>query len=247
MMSFEESGRSNELLAALPGDVFGDLESTLQPVELKAGDSLYTAGDQLRFAYFPVTAVVSLYSPLQDGVGAEVAVVGREGMVGVGAFMGNGKAMSSAVVQRAGMAWRISARDIAELAQSEESVMQQLLRYTQVLFTTMAQTTACHTHHSLSAQLSSWLLQHLDRQDDDELHITQERIAGMLGVRRESITTAAFHLQQEGVIRYRRGLIEVLSRRELQYHCCECYGVTKNAFEQLRVGRKLGASTIGAL
>ena len=170
----------------------------------------------LRHVHFPVTAVVSLVSPLLDGACAEVAVVGREGVVGVCAFMGGGKALSSAVVQRPGLAWRMSARDIADLARDSEPVMQQLLRYTQALFTHMAQTSACNRHHALGPQLCRWLLQHLDRQAGDEMRITQERIAGMLGVRREGVTGAALQLQRAGLIRYSRGRIQVLDRRGLE-------------------------------
>jgi CRP-like cAMP-binding protein len=186
--------------------------------------------------YFPLTAVVSLVSSLQDGAGAEVAVVGREGIVGVCAYMGGGKALSSAVVQRAGLALRMSARDISDAARDHEPVMQQLLRYTQALFTQMAQTSACHQHHALAPQLCRWLLQHLDRQVGDEMRITQDRIAGMLGVRREGVTGAALQLQREGLIRYSRGLIKVLDRRGLEHYSCECYAVVEQAYEQLRSG-----------
>lgn len=240
MLSFNESEPGNELLAALPPHILRVLASRVQCVELKVGDTVYEAGTYLRYAYFPVTAVISLFSPMQNGVGAEVAVVGREGIVGVGTFMGTDKAMSSAVVQNAGLAWRIGARDVAELAREHEPVMQALLRYANVLFTNMAQTSACHSHHSLHAQLCSWLLQHLDRQVDDDLYVTQERIAGMLGVRRETVTEGALKLQRDGVIRYQRGLIKVLDRGALESQCCECYGVMNRAFEQLRQSSSAG-------
>ena len=159
-----------------------------------------------------------------------------KGVVGVCAFMGGGVAHSRAVVQRAGLAWRMSARDLADLARGVEPVMQQLLRYTQALFTHMAQTSACHRHHALGPQLCRWLLQHLDRQADDEMRVTQERIAGMLGVRREGVTGAALQLQREGLISYSRGQIRVLDRHGLQQRSCECYGVVQQAYEQLRSG-----------
>jgi CRP-like cAMP-binding protein len=227
---------NNQLLASLPPEVADVLAARIEGVDLVAGTNLYEAGSVLRHVYFPVTAVVSLVSPLQDGACAEVAVVGPEGVVGVCAFMGGGAALSSAVVQRDGLAWRMSARDIADLARDFEPVMQQLLRYTQALFTHMAQTSACHRHHALAPQLCRWLLQHLDRQVDDEMRITQERIAGMLGVRREGVTGAALQLQRAGLIDYSRGRIRVLDRRGLEQHSCECYGVVERAYAQLRNG-----------
>ena len=227
---------NNQLLASLPPEVFDALQSRIEAVDLAAGAMLYESGTILRFVHFPVTAVVSLISPLQDGACAEVAVVGREGVVGVCAFMGGGMALSGAVVQRSGQAWRMSARDIADLARDAEPVMQQLLRYTQALFTHMAQTSACHRHHALAPQLCRWLLQHLDRQVGDEMRVTQERIAGMLGVRREGVTAAALQLQRDGLIRYSRGHIQVLDRRGLERHSCECYGVVERAYERLRNG-----------
>ncbi|MBI5258703.1 MAG: Crp/Fnr family transcriptional regulator [Burkholderiales bacterium] len=231
-----ESAPSNQLLAALPPDVADTLRLRLESVNLEAGAVLYDAGTVLRHAYFPVTAVVSLVSPLMGGACTEVAVVGREGVVGVCAFMGGGKALSSAVVQRPGQAWRMSARDIADQARDVEPVMQQLLRYTQALFVHMAQTSACHRHHALAPQLCRWLLQHLDRQAGDEMRITQERMARLLGVRREGVTGAALQLQREGLIRYSRGRIQVLDRHGLEQHSCECYGVVQRAYVQLRGG-----------
>ena len=236
MIAPRKTPPNNQLLASLPPEVAATLHTRIEAVDLAADTMLYEAGTVLREVYFPVTAVVSLVSPLQDGARAEVAVVGREGIVGVCAFMGGGKALSSAVVQRAGSAWRMSARDIANLSRDSEAVMQQLLRYTQALFTHMAQTSACHRHHALVPQLCRWLLQHLDRQANDELRVTQERMAGMLGVRRETVTGAALQLQREGLISYHRGHIRVLDRRRLEDQSCECYGVVERAYEQLRNG-----------
>ena len=237
---------SNQLLGSLPPEVADVLHARIEAVELVAGAMLYEAGSVLTHVYFPVTAVVSLVSPLQDGAGVEVAVVGQEGVVGVCAFMGGGKALSSALVQRPGLAWRMGARDIADLARDFEVVMQQLLRYTQALFTHMAQTSACHRHHALAPQLSRWLLQHLDRQAGDEMRITQERIAGMLGVRREGVTSAALHLQRAGLIQYSRGRIRVLDRQGLEQHSCECYGVVAQAYQQLRNGSTAWPRASGA-
>jgi CRP-like cAMP-binding protein len=225
---------NNQLLASLPPEVADVLQSRFETVDLAAGTTLYEAGTDLRQVYFPITAVVSLVSPMQDGECTEVAVVGREGVVGVCAFMGGGKALSSAVVQRSGLAWRVGAREIADLAREFAPAMQQLLRYTQALFTHMAQTSACHRHHALAPQLCRWLLQHLDRQVGDEMRITQQRIAGLLGVRREGVTAAALQLQREGLIHYHRGHIRVLDRRGLERHSCECYGVVERAYKQLR-------------
>ncbi len=225
---------SNQLLSSLPPEVAEAVQARIELVELASGTVLYEAGSVLREVYFPVTAVVSLVSPLEDGTGAEVAVVGREGVVGVCAYMGGGKALSSAVVQHPGQAWRMGARDIADLARDVEPVMQQLLRYTQALFTHMAQTSACHRHHALAPQLCRWLLQHLGRQAGDEMRITQERIAGLLGVRREGVTNAALQLQREGLIDYRRGHIRVLDRPGLAQRSCECHGVVEKAYAQLR-------------
>jgi len=227
---------TNQLLGSLPPEVADELQDRLEAVDLAAGTMLYEAGAVLRRVHFPVTAVVSLFSPLRDGGCTEVAVVGHEGVVGVCAFMGGGKALSSAVVQRPGLAWCMNARDISDLARDSEPVMQQLLRYTQALFTDMAQTSACNRHHALDEQLCRWLLQHLDRQAGDELQVTQERIAGMLGVRREGVTGAAMKLQREGLIRYGRGRIQVLDRRRLEEQSCECYGVVRLAYDRLRNG-----------
>lgn len=226
----------NQLLASLPPEDAERVQARLEPVELTAGTMLYEAGSVLRHVHFPVTAIASLVSPLRDGAYAEVAVVGREGVVGVCAFMGGGKALSSAVVQRAGLAWRMSARDIADLAGDSDAVRQQLLRYTQALFAHMAQSSACNRHHSLAQQLCRWLLQQLDRQVGTEMQVTQERIAALLGVRREGITMAALKLQSAGIIRYERGHIHVLDRPELEAHSCECYGVVRQAYERLCSG-----------
>lgn len=225
---------NNQLLSSLPPEVADVLQSRSEAVDLAAGTILYEAGTILGHVYFPVTAVVSLVSSLQDGACAEVAVVGREGIVGVCAFMGGAKALSSAVVQSSGSAWRMRACDIADLAREFEPAMQQLLRYTLALLTHMAQTSACHRHHALTQQLCRWLLQHLDRQVGDEMRITQERIAGLLGVRREGVTGAALQLQRAGLIHYSRGHIRVLDRHGLEQLSCECYGVVERAYEQLR-------------
>jgi CRP-like cAMP-binding protein len=230
---------SNQLLGSLPPEVCRRVHERLESVELAAGAMLYDAGSVLQHVYFPVTATVSLVSPLQDGSCTEVAVVGCEGVVGVCAFMGGGRALSSAMVQRGGLAWRMRAADIADLAQAVEPVLRQLLRYAQALFTHMAQTSACHRHHELFPQLCRWLLQHLDRQAGDEMLVTHERIAILLGARREGITGAALKLQAAGLIRYHRGRIQVLDRRGLEARSCECYDVVRQAYDRLVGGTLL--------
>lgn len=247
MSTNDTSLPNNQLLASLPPQVVDLLSSRIQAVDLPARTMLYEAGTVLRHVHFPVTAVVSLVSSLQDGNSAEVAVVGREGVVGVCAFMGGGKALSSAVVQRPGLAWRMGARDIADLARDCEPLMQQLLRYTQALFTHMAQTSACHRYHALAPQLCRWLLQHLDRQVGDEMQVTHERIAGLLGVRREGVTGAALKLQRKGLIDYTRGRIRVLDRRGLEQLSCECYRVVEQSYERLRSGSSPWPRPAGAL
>lgn len=221
MISSIESAPGNLLLSSLPPGVLKDLEAKLQPVQLELGSRLYDEGGALPHVYFPVTAVVSLYSSLPIDEGVEVAMVGSEGVVGVCAFLGGRKALSGAVVQRGGSAWRMSAADIADLAREVEPLRAQLLRYTQVLFTHMAQTSVCLNHHALASQLCRCLLQHLDRQSGDELEFTQMGIADLLGVRREAVTQVACRLQRDGLIRYARGRIQIVDRRALELQCCE--------------------------
>ena len=226
----------NQVLAAIPAAEWRLIESQLDWVELPLGAMLYEAGVVLQHVYFPVTAIVSLVSSMKDGASAEVAVVGNEGVVGVCAFMGGGRALSGAVVQSAGQALRMSAESIACHAWQSESVMQQLLRYTQALFAHMAQTSACNRHHALDQKLCRWLLLNLDRRDGNVMHVTQEQIADMLGVRRESVTASALKLQKAGVIQYRRGRLSVLDRTGLEARSCECYSVVREAYDRLCAG-----------
>jgi len=202
---------------------------------LQADAMLYQAGSALRHVYFPATAIVSLVSSMQDGTATEVAVVGNEGVVGVCAFMGDGPALSGAVVQRAGHGWRMSAASIARHTLRSPEVLQPLLRYTQSLFTHLVQTSACNQNHPIEQQMCRWLLLHVDRQHDDELTVTQERIAGMLGVRREGVTGAALKLQRDGLIRYARGRIAITDRQGLEDRCCECYAVIRRAGARLSI------------
>jgi len=223
----------NQLLAALPAADWRVLNALLEWVELPRGRLLYEAGMALTHVYFPTTAIVSLTSTMKDGASAEIAVVGREGIVGVCAYMGEGCSLSSAVVQGAGQALRMRAADIREASRHSAPLMQALLRYTQVLFAHMAQTSACSRHHALDQQLCRWLLLHLDRLSGNEMAVTQEGIAHMLGVRREGVTVGALKLQKAGLIRYARGRIAVLDRAGLEARCCECYAVVKQAYGQL--------------
>jgi CRP-like cAMP-binding protein len=223
----------NHVLAALPDGEWRLMEPHLKWVELPLGAMLYEAGVVLRQVYFPVTAIVSLVSSMKDGASAEVAVVGNEGVVGVCAFLGGGRALSGAVVQSAGHAFQMTAESIACHAWQSEPVMQQLLRYTQALFTHMAQTSACNRHHVLDQKLCRWLLLNLDRRDGNEMIVTQEKIADMLGVRRGGVTASALKLQKAGLIQYHRGRVSVLDRAGLEARSCECYSVVRQAYDRL--------------
>ena len=223
----------NQLLSELPAEDWHALRAGFEDVQLAAGTTLYEAGSVLRHVYFPTTAVVSLTSTMQSGAMAEVAVVGREGIVGICAYMGQGRSLSSALVQGAGHAWKMPAAAIRQAAQQSAPLMQALLGYTQTLFAQMAQTSACCRHHSLDQQLCRWMLLHLDHLPRAELAATQERIAQMLGVRREGVTMAALKLQKAGLIRYGRGRIEVLDRIGLEARSCECYAVVRGAHQRL--------------
>jgi CRP-like cAMP-binding protein len=224
---------SNPLLAALPAEAAAALHAQLELVSLNAGQMLHESGTPLRQVYFPCTATISLVSPLQNGAAVEVAVIGREGVVGVSALLGGSVAPCRAVVQRAGLAYRLSVNEMPMLLRDGGPLQKQLLRYTHALFAHIAQTSACNRHHSLGQQLCRWLLQHLDRQAGDALEITQERMAALLGVRRETVTEAALKLQRAGLIRYGRGHVQVLDRQGLEQRSCECHAVVRLAYERL--------------
>jgi CRP-like cAMP-binding protein len=225
--------KENQLLAALPPAVLKRWERSLEDVELPLGEVLYEPGGVLSHVYFATTAIVSLLYVMEDGASAEIAVVGREGLVGISLFMGGESTPSRAVVQSAGIGLRMKAATLKnELARSGP-VMRLLLRYTQALITQMAQTAVCNRHHSLDQQLCRWLLLSLDRLSGHELIMTQELIANMLGVRREGVTEAALKLQRAGLIRYTRGRISVLDRAGLERRSCECYAVVKKEYDRL--------------
>jgi len=232
-MTTLQSPVQNHLLALLPAADFEPLAAHLEPVRLQLGDMLYEPGAQLQFAYFPTTAIVSLHYVLESGAMAESAGVGNEGMVGIALFMGGGTTPSSAVVQTAGQAYRLPARVLKHEFDRAGRMQQLLLRYTQALMTQMSQAAVCNRHHAVEQQLCRWLLLTLDRSPSRELVMTQELVASMLGVRREGITEAAGKLQRAGVIRYRRGHIEVLQRSGLEVRVCECYGVVKQELKRL--------------
>ena len=228
--------KRNHLLAALPAAEFDSVVDQLEPVAVALGDMLYEPGGQLRYAYFPTSAIISLHYVMANGSSAEFAGVGNEGLVGVALFMGGDTTSSSAVVQTAGYAYRLERR-LLKAAFDRGGVFQQLmLRYTQALFTQMAQSSACNRHHSIEQQLCRWFLLTLDRLPTQDLIMTQELVSRMLGVRREGITEAAGKLQREGLISYRRGHIAVLDRSGLENHVCECYEVVKKEFGRLLPG-----------
>ena len=197
------------------------------------GDVLYEPGAQLRYVYFPTTSIVSLLYVMEDGASAEIAIVGNEGILGISLFMGGETTPSRAVVQSAGHGFRLRAQLLKNEFGRFGPMMHLLLRYTQALITQMAQTAVCNRHHSVDQQLCRWLLLSLDRLASNELSMTQELIANMLGVRREGVTEAAGKLQDAGLIRYRRGKITVLDRPGLEARSCECYQVVKTEFDRL--------------
>lgn len=223
----------NDLLASLPPAEWARLAPQLEVVELPLGKVLYESGATMGHVYFPTTAIVSLLYVMEDGASAEIAVVGNEGVVGIALFMGGETTPSRSVVQSAGQGYRLRAPVIKDEFNRSGPVMHLLLRYTQALITQMAQTAVCNRHHSLDQQLCRWLLLSLDRLKGNELVMTQELIANMLGVRREGVTEAALKLARLGLIRYARGHITVLDRAALEARVCECYAVVKKEYDRL--------------
>jgi CRP-like cAMP-binding protein len=230
----------NQLLAALPAEEFGRLSVSLELVPMRLGDALYEPGRQSGHAYFPITAIVSLLYVTRTGASSEIAGVGPEGIVGIPLFMGGNTTPSSAVVRSAGHGYRLERRALAQEFMRGGAVQRLLLSYTQALITQTCQTAACNRHHSIEQQLSRWLLWTVDRLPEQQLTMTQDLVASLLGVRRESITEAAGHLQQFGFIRYRRGHIDVLDRNGLQSCACECYGAVKKEMNRLLPGMRPG-------
>ena len=223
----------NQILAALSADERERLIPHLQSVDMPLGKVLYESGDVLRHVYFPTDCIVSLLYVMEDGASAEISVVGNEGVLGVALFMGGETTPSRAVVQSAGRAFRLLGQRLKDEFRRNGDVQPLLLRYTQSLITQMAQTAVCNRHHSVDQQLCRWLLLSLDRLSSNQLTMTQELIANMLGVRREGVTDAAGKLQKLGVIHYSRGQITVLDRPQLEQLCCECYAVVKKESDRL--------------
>jgi len=223
----------NHLLSALPAADLELLVPHLELVPMPLGQMLFEPGSQMRHAFFPTSSIVSLHYVTATGASAETAGVGNEGVVGVSLFMGGDTTSSSAVVQTAGHAWRLDRHTLKTEFNRGGALQRLLLRYTQALMTQMAQTAVCNRHHTVEQQLCRWLLLTLDRLPNRELVMTQELVASMLGVRRESVTDAAGHLQAAGYIRYRRGHIGVLDRAGLERSVCECYGVVKKELDRL--------------
>ena len=223
----------NRILAALPAEVYERLLPYLELVPLELGWVLYEAGIQLKYLYFPTDCIVSLLYVMEDGSSAEIAVAGNEGLVGIALFMGGETTPSRAVVQSAGYAYRLRAALMKLEFENGGALQHLLLRYTQALLTQMAQTVVCNRHHSVEQQLCRWLLLSMDRLPSNELMMTQELIANMLGVRRESVTERAQKLQDAGLISYSRGHITVIDRPKLETQVCECYAVVKNEYDRL--------------
>lgn len=225
--------KRNHLLAALPEKIFQRLLPQLEYVPLPLGKVLYESGDTMRHVYFPTDSIVSLLYVMESGASAEISVVGNEGIVGVSLFMGGESTPSRAVVQSAGSAYRLAGQKLKDEFNLHSELMLLLLRYTQSLITQMAQTAVCNRHHTIDQQLCRWLLLSLDRLPDNNLTMTQELIANMLGVRREGVTEAAGKLQRLGAINYCRGHITVLDRQQLEELSCECYAVVRGETERL--------------
>ncbi|AVO42839.1 Crp/Fnr family transcriptional regulator [Simplicispira suum] len=232
-MGITPNQSANSLLAALPPAEWLRIAPLLEEVDLPLGMVLHESGGKLSHVYFPIDAIVSLLYVLKDGGSAEIAVVGNEGVVGIALFMGGETTPRRAVVQSAGKGYRLRASDIKEEFNNSGAVLHLLLRYTLALMTQMAQTAVCNRHHSLDQQLCRWLLLSLDRLTGNELAMTQELIANMLGVRREGVTEAALKLQRLGLIKYARGRITVLDRVGLEERTCECYAVVKDEYDRL--------------
>ena len=232
MKTLSPDPKINQLIAALPEAEWKRWLPQLELVEMALGQVLYESGATLKHVYFPISCIVSLLYVMENGASAEIAIVGNEGIVGISLFMGGESTPSRGIVQSAGQAYRLKAQTIKDEFK-HAPVLHLLLRYTQALITQMAQTAVCNRHHSLDQQLCRWLLLSLDRLQGNQLAMTQELIANMLGVRREGVTEGALKLQKAGLISYTRGRITVLDRVGLQERTCECYEVVKKEYERL--------------
>ncbi len=225
--------KKNQLLASLPDADYQRLLPHLESVALPLGRALYESGGRMEHVYFPTDGIVSLLYVMENGESAEIAITGTEGLVGISLFMGGESTTSRAIVQSEGHAYRLPAQFLRREFERGGDLQHLLLRFTQALITQMSQTAVCNRHHAVEQQLCRWLLLSLDRLPTNELHMTQELIANMLGVRREGVTAAAGNLQDAGLIRYRRGHIKVLDRPKLEQRVCECYAVVKRETDRL--------------
>ncbi|MFT5675067.1 MAG: CRP-like cAMP-binding protein [Paraglaciecola sp.] len=223
----------NKLLNAFSPDAKNRIFPHLKLLELPLGEVIYEVSEKLNYVYFPVDSIISFLYVMEDGASAEISVIGNEGIVGVAVFMGGERTISRAIVQSAGVAYRLSASELRKEFNSQPDTRMLLLRFTQSLITQMAQTAVCNRHHNIDQQLCRWLLLSLDRLTDSNLAMTQELIANILGVRREGVTKAAGKLQRLGIINYKRGHIHVLDRPRLEEKSCECYQVVKTETDRL--------------
>jgi CRP-like cAMP-binding protein len=232
-MSSPHSPLQNHILAALPGEDYEVLVPHLELTAMPLGWAVYESGGRLGYVYFPTTSIVSLLYVMENGASAEIAITGNEGLIGIALFMGGESTPNRAVVQSAGSGYRLKSSVLQEEFALGGELQRLALRFTQALITQMSQTAVCNRHHTLEQQLCRWLLLSLDRLPGNEVLMTQELIANMLGVRREGVTEAAGRLQKDKVILYSRGRIQVLDRSRLESRVCECYRVVKKEYERL--------------
>ena len=225
--------KHNHLLKALPLEEYKRISPHLELVDMPLGEVLYESGEKLHYIHFPMDCIVSLLYVMENGASAEIAVVGFEGAIGIALFMGGQTMPNRAVVQSAGYSYRIRQNLFMQEFNRHGALLHKMLNYTQALITQMSQTAVCNRHHSIDQQLCRWLLLSLDRLPSNELAMTQELIANMLGVRREGVTEAAGKLQQAGLIHYSRGHITVLDRKGLEARVCECYQVVRKEFDRI--------------
>jgi CRP-like cAMP-binding protein len=228
-----DDAHMNHLIAALPPDEFNRLKSNLEPVSLPLGEVIYESGEQLDYIYFPTTAIISLLYIMENGSTAEIGMAGNDGLVGIALYMGGSTTPSRAIVQSAGNAFRMPSRALNDEFSLGGVFQKILLRYTQSLMTQISQTAVCNRLHSVENQLCRWLLINHDLLQTNKLIMTHDLIANMLGVRREGVSIAAGHLQQQGLIKYVRGTITMLDRDALERSACECYRVVKDEYDRL--------------
>jgi CRP-like cAMP-binding protein len=233
MLTLQSDLHGNHLLGALPPEEWRAIAPHLELVQLRTEQLLCDSGQRIHHVYFPTTAIVSLLHTMEDGGSVEVAAVGREGMTGVPVLTGGDTMPTRVQVQCAGFAYRMSAGALREMFGKSDFLRRVMLLYMQALLTQVAQTAACNRHHSLSKQLARWLLIQTDRSPSDQLKVTQQMIADMLGVRREGVTEAAGKLHDAGLIYHSRGCIRVLDRAALEASACECYGIVKREFDRI--------------